>query len=140
MRVVLDTVVFVKALIKPFNACGRSIFTHGRKFQLVVSKDIVEEILEVLRRQEITSKFSPVVEIDFPKVLDFISQAVSVEADDIGNISRDIKDDKFLATAVSGDADYLVSEDKDLLILGQFKGVKIITCMEFADIIESLGS
>ena len=33
-------------------------------------------------------------------------------------VSRDPKDDKFLATAVASEADYVVSEDRDLLDLG----------------------
>ena len=139
MRVVLDTVVFVRALIKPTNACGRVIFLHGKSYQLVISKQIFLEILEVLRRPEISSKFYGVA-IDYQRVLDILSFSEAVELEDIPNVSRDIKDDKFLATAITAHADYLVSEDEDLLVLGNFKGVKIVTCRQFADILEAQGN
>lgn len=139
MRIVLDTVVFVRSLIKPQNACGRTIFLHGKKYRLVVSKPLLVELFEVLKRPEISSKFSPSVSIDYKQLLDFLSQAVVVEIGDVPNISRDIKDNKFLETAIASHADYLVSEDKDLLILGKYRETQIITCLAFADILESQG-
>src|SRR5438477_1044621 len=91
MHIVLDTVVFVRSLIKPSNACGRIIFLHGDRYNLVLSKPILTEILEVLQRPEITSKFSSSVSIDYKRVLDFLSQAEAVELDNIPNVSRDVK-------------------------------------------------
>lgn len=139
MRVVLDTVVFVRALIKPTNACGRTIFLHGNTYRLILSKQIIVEILEVLKRPEISNKFSSFV-IDFRRILDFLSQAEIVELGEIPKMSRDVKDDKFLATAIAANANYLVSEDQDLLVLGKYQGIKIITCREFADILEARGN
>jgi len=100
MRIVLDTVVFVRSLIKPNNACGRTIFLHGKKYRLVVSKPLLVELFEVLRRPEIRSKFSPSVSIDYKQILDFLSQAEVVEVGDIPDISRDIKDNKFFGIQV----------------------------------------
>lgn len=136
MRVVCDTVVFVRGLIKPDNACGRIIFLHGNKYKLVVSKPVIIEILEVLQRPQIKDKFSS-IDIDYEKILDFLSQAEIVEINDIPNISRDVKDNKFLATAITSHADYLISKDKDLLDIKKYEQTEIVTCLEFADIIKS---
>lgn len=140
MRAVLDTVVFVRALIKPSNACGRTIFLNGKIFQLAVSKEIVLEILEVLGRPEISSKFSSTFTLDYKRILDLLSGAYAVEIGDIGSVSRDATDDKFLATAIAAGADYLVSQDEDLLVLKKYKGIKIVTCLEFANILEAKNS
>jgi hypothetical protein len=43
-------------------------------------------------------------------------------------ISRDATDDKFLECAVSGDADYIVSADADLLILREVQASRSSTC------------
>ena len=51
-------------------------------------------------------------------------------------MSRDPKDDKFLATAVRAGADYLVSEDQDLLVLGEHEGVEIVDAVTFLRLIE----
>ena len=46
---------------------------------------------------------------------------------------RDLKDDKLLELAVSGNVDFLVTGDKDLLVLNPFRGVEIIAPREFLD-------
>ncbi len=56
MRVVLDTVVFVRSLINPFSRCGRIVFDHYQRYQLHLSRPVLEEILEVLQRPELTAR------------------------------------------------------------------------------------
>lgn len=51
--------------------------------------------------------------------------------------SRDPKDDKFLACAVEGGADYIVSGDGDLLTLENFRGVAIVRPADFVRLVES---
>jgi len=46
-------------------------------------------------------------------------------------ICRDPKDNKFLALAADGQADYLVSGDRDLRDLSNFNGIPILTPREF---------
>jgi putative PIN family toxin of toxin-antitoxin system len=50
---------------------------------------------------------------------------------DIGPAYRDPNDDHVLATAVAVKADVIVTEDKDLLTLGQFRTVRIVTARAF---------
>lgn len=53
-------------------------------------------------------------------------------------ISRDPKDDKFLACAVEGEADYLVTGDEDLLILEQIGEIPIVRPFHFVQILEAM--
>jgi putative PIN family toxin of toxin-antitoxin system len=88
--------------------------------------------VEVLQRLEITNKIRFVAGMDTRRVLDLLSEAELVELPlDIPRVSRDPKDDKFLATAVVGEASYLVSEDRDLLDLGEYQGIKIVEVATF---------
>ena len=48
-------------------------------------------------------------------------------------ISRDPDDDKFIECAKDADALYIVSGDKDLLVIKQYENIKIITAKEFCD-------
>jgi hypothetical protein len=48
--------------------------------------------------------------------------------------SRDAKDNKFLAAAEAAKADYLVSEDRDLLDLTEHQGTRIIPAHEFLQV------
>jgi uncharacterized protein len=44
---------------------------------------------------------------------------------------HDRKDDKFLEVAVNGKSDYLITGDRDLLVLHPFRHIPIITPIEF---------
>jgi putative PIN family toxin of toxin-antitoxin system len=135
MRAVFDTVVFVRALINPHSACGRIVFEAAR-YQLFLSEPVLVEILEVLRRPELTRKFRALQDLDLRRVLDILGRAAVVRVPSIPAVSRDPKDDKFLATALAARADYLVSEDRDLLDLEAYDGTTIFTCEEFLAILE----
>ncbi len=50
-------------------------------------------------------------------------------------IKKDKDDNKIIDAAVEGKVDYIVSSDKHLLDLKQFKGIKIVTPKEFLDFI-----
>ena len=52
-------------------------------------------------------------------------------------IKRDPPDNRVLESAVAGNADWIVSGDKDLLELGKFRGVKIYSPTEFLNILKS---
>ena len=47
------------------------------------------------------------------------------------DICRDPKDNKFLELAVSGEADFIVSGDQDLLVLNPFRNIEIVTANDF---------
>ena len=136
MRVVLDTVVFVRSLINPFSRCGRIVFDHYQRYQLHLSRPVLEEILEVLQRPELTARFRSLPGLDFQAVIGLLAQAEMAEVGELPPLSRDPKDDKFLATAEAAAANYLVSEDEDLRVLGEYQGTQIVNCQEFLTILE----
>ena len=67
-----------------------------------------------------------------------VSAATHVEIGEVPPISRDPKDDVFLATAAVAGADFLVSEDNDLLVLGTYGDVRIVTASVFLDLLEQI--
>lgn len=136
ISVVFDTVVFVRSLINPHSRCGKVIFSSNVSYRLFLSPPVLTEILEVLNRPELTKKFHRLREMNMTMVLNLLASADIVEIDPIQPVSHDVKDDKFLATAHGAKADYLVTEDNDLLVLKEYKGVKIITTETFLGILE----
>lgn len=137
LRVLFDTVVFVRCLINPFGLWGKLVFGRSREYRLVLSRPVIEEIVEVLARPELTAMFRSLAGLDLRAVLDLLAQAEIVELGTIPATSRDPKDDKFLATALAGAADYLVTEDHDLLVLTEHAGTKIVTAATFLDLLET---
>lgn len=136
MRVVFDTVVLVRGLINPYSRCGRLLFDRADEYLLIVSPPVIAEYLDVLQRPELTRKYRSIATRDSRAVLDLLATAEIVELIDIPMVSRDRKDDPFLATAHTGAADYLVSEDRDLLDLGAHEGTPIVTAETFLGLLE----
>jgi uncharacterized protein len=134
--VVLDTVIFVRALINPSRRWGRLVFEHYPHYTLVISQPLVLELLDVLHRPKLARKYRILPDLDIARVLTLIGSAQLVDVGEVPSVSRDPNDDKFLATAVTGGADYLVSEDEDLLVLGSHEGVRIVDALTFLRILD----
>jgi putative PIN family toxin of toxin-antitoxin system len=96
---------------------------------VLVSLETWDEIAEVLMRE----KFDRYQTTPFRRAyLDFLQQAVDfVSVHSNVTICRDVKDDKLLALALDGNADLVVTGDKDLLVLNPFEGIPIITPLEY---------
>lgn len=138
IRVVFDTVVFARSLINPYSFCGRAVFSYFHVYRLLVSEPLVKELLDVLHRPELTTKFHTLPRVDVARVIELVGQAELAEISQTPQVSRDPKDDIFLATASAAHADYLVSEDQDLLVLAEYEGVRIIDCQAFLQLLERL--
>lgn len=112
MRIVVDTNQLVRALMRPPELGTFIMAWQARRFIVVCSAQLFDEYQRVLAYPE-------VAEIVYPELSRiFFSQLVEdielVELTDIPNICRDPEDDKVIATAVVGMADYLVTADEDI--------------------------
>jgi hypothetical protein len=58
-----------------------------------------------------------------------------VDVHSVVDICRDPKDNFLLALAKDGNADYLITGDKDLRVLKEFEKTKIVSLDEFEDAI-----
>ena len=63
------------------------------------------------------------------------SEFVSIK-NELKIINEDETDNKFIEVAAIGDADYIVTQDKHLLNLKEYKDIKIITPDEFLRVLE----
>lgn len=135
-RAVLDTNVFVSALINP-NGPPADILRalRSKRFTLISSPPINYEIMAVLNRPYIRDRYQlgdAIFDVGFLlwEVADVVITLPDVK------VSRDAADDKFLATAIAGKANYLVSGDiADLLSLKQYEEVAIVSPRQFLSIL-----
>ena len=65
------------------------------------------------------------------RLAELMAAAEIVQIDEQIAVCRDPKDDKFLELAVNGRADVIVSGDADLLTLGPFRGIPVLTPAAF---------
>ena len=132
MRIVLDTVVYVRALINPKGRWGRLVFEVAAGHTVVTSPEIIREVIEVVRRQELRDKL-PLLEypVRVEAILATLREAEVVEPTEHPAVCRDADDDKFLWCAAAASADHIVSEDKDILDIEAYQGARTITASEF---------
>ena len=137
VRAVIDTNLLVSYALTKGQTLSRLV-DHWRRgsFIYLASPLMIEELQEVLRRPYLRAKMiaNPqplldVVEVDTERIP---GQLV------LEDVCRDPKDAMFIACAVEGEADFIVSWDKDLLDLGEYQGIKIIRAEAFVAILDTL--
>lgn len=134
---VFDTVVFVRGLLNPRGSCGRLIFDHAERYTLCVSTPASAELAAVIDRPSLARKIAAVGGRNPAYVLQMLARARTVALPDpVPAVSRDPNDDVFLATAVAAQADYLVSEDNDLLVLSEHAGTRILSAAAFLRVLD----
>src|SRR5438046_2635008 len=103
--VVIDTQIFLRAAISRQSLIGKIIFALNDQYQIIFSAEIRKEVEEVLNRPKIRTKFSQITDEVVQTVLSIFDSAELVTLPDpIPSISRDPKDDIFVACAVAGQA------------------------------------
>jgi putative PIN family toxin of toxin-antitoxin system len=138
VKAVLDTVVFVRALINPKGRWGRLLFELSDRYVIVLSPQIIEEILTVVYRPELRRRLPQMAEpTNVARVLALLEQAEVLEPSTKVSVCRDSHDDKFFECAIEASADYIVSEDRDVLDVGEYEGIKTVDAAEFIQLISS---
>lgn len=133
IKAVIDTNVLVSGIISPRAAPAKIIdLWQRRKFVLVTSKEILKELQRVLSYPKIAKKYYLNKEkIDeYLKGFSVFSELCS-PTKKISLIEDDPGDDKFIEAAIAARADFIVSGDRHLLALGEYKGIKILTASQF---------
>ncbi|OFW02621.1 MAG: putative toxin-antitoxin system toxin component, PIN family [Acidobacteria bacterium RIFCSPLOWO2_02_FULL_68_18] len=137
LRAVLDANVFVSAYVRPEGPPGQIIerFLRDAAFEIVVSAEIAEEVLQALAYSKVRKAARTNVEAElwFEDIL-VLSQMVAGEYTVTG-VSADPDDDKYIAAAIEGRAVLVVSGDPDLLAIGEHRGVRIVTPRAFFDLL-----
>ena len=126
-RVVVDTNVWVSGIV--FGGKPEQVLRYllEEEAELIISEELITEL-----RQKMTKKF-PDYLTKFDRIEASIREDVmAVSPDKLPTpVSRDPDDDKFIETALTGHADYIISGDKDLLVLGAYQGIKILKPADF---------
>jgi putative PIN family toxin of toxin-antitoxin system len=139
---VVDTNVLVSGLVAPAGQPRQILDAWLEEgFTLVTSLYLVEELAHVLAYPRIAKRLR-LNEAELGALLAaLLSRAHVVPGQlHLPGVTRDPKDDAVVACAVEGEADYIVSGDQDLLTLGKYRGIQIVTPREFTEILVSSGT
>ena len=138
MRVVVDTNILVRAVIRPHGTVGPVLLRlrHG-EYTLLYARPLLEELVDVLNRPRIREKYRLTGQ-DIQAIVGLILlRGERVAPAERITACRDPKDDKFLEVAVAGKADVIVSGDQDLLVLHPFAGIPILPPAAFLQMLDA---
>lgn len=137
MRVVIDTNVFVSGIFWEGNFCSQIIdkWKNG-EFVLVSSVEILDEFIRTMRNFKIQM---PEDMIEEWRNLIFENSVMVEPTARVDVVEDDPDDNKFLEAGVAGRVDFVVSQDKHLLGVGSFRGIRIIGTEDFLGLVEKLG-
>ena len=124
LRFVLDTNVFVSALLSPYANPAQILdgFLEGR-WELLVSPEILQEYETVLVRR----KFVPIHRSVREAIIRLKQTAFFVFPGEMVRACSDPADDKFLACSIAGKATHLVTGNKKHFPKSSFMGVLIVS-------------
>jgi uncharacterized protein len=134
MRVVLDTNVLVSALIKAGKPRDLFIKLSENK-QIILSKFILEEFLDVIEDPKVERYTT---EHDVTLFLNALRKGARIAKvhSKFKAVKEDPDDDIIVRAAYDAKADFIVSGDRHLLALKEFKGTRILTVEEMLSILK----
>jgi putative PIN family toxin of toxin-antitoxin system len=129
MRVVFDTNIFISAFAIPGGMADKAVsrVIEGRD-ELVISPQIIKEVLSVL-----SSKFGREREALSHVAVILAELGELVEPKQTVGVLRDDPDNRILECASFGRADVIVTGDKEMLRLGEYNRVKIVSLREYLE-------
>lgn len=133
MRIVIDTNVVASAIFFGGRPAALLRMVITRTLSAVATEEILDEYQETVNY--LMKKYSE--KLDEFSLIPVVSAMEIIPVSHNIHVCRDPDDDKFISCAVDGQCYYIVSGDKDLLTLGNYENIRILTVAEFMKMIEA---
>jgi len=140
IRAVVDTNIFIRALIKPQGSVG-PVLTRLRDgdYTLLYADPLLDELVAKLALPRIREKYHLNDEAVETVLALILLRGEPITPQRRITACRDPKDNIVLEVAVDGQADFIVTGDNDLLVLHPFEGIPIVGPARFLQALESNG-
>nr|MBI1230562.1 putative toxin-antitoxin system toxin component, PIN family [Cytophagales bacterium] len=127
-RVILDTNLWISFLISKRRK-ELDVLLESGAVTLIFSQELLEEFLEVSERPKFKRFFKKSDIKTLLTQIETLGELIKVKSKI--DECRDPKDNFLLSLSVDGKADFLVTGDSDLLVLGKIENTKIVSWTEF---------
>jgi len=130
IRIILDTNIWISFLItKSMKGIDKLIFND--KAVLLFSDELMTEFIDVTSREKLKPYFT---KEDIASLIDLIEEyGEIIKVKSKVDACRDKEDNFLLSLAKDGKSDYLITGDKDLLVIESFGKTKIISLTDFLE-------
>jgi len=139
LRALLDTNIVVSYLLKPHGTSPATrLVRAGLKgaFVVLLVERLIQELAAACRADAYLAERIPPYEVAaVTQLLANVAEMIPKVAWPSHGLCRDPQDEYLLAHALAGRADYLVTGDRGLLVLGQVGDLRIVTPHEFWDML-----
>jgi len=141
VRVLLDTNIYISYLLTP-NALSPILAVVDAAFNgeyvLLLPEESLQELAAAIDRSDyLRYHIAAVDERQLIHALSAVGESIPRIGQRITRVTRDRTDDYLIAYALVGEAEYLVSGDKDLLALGKQERFEIVSPRDFLQILLS---
>ena len=134
MKVVIDTNVFISGIFWEGNFSSEIIDAlKNKEIQSICSLEIIEEIVKTLSNFRIQMNKEL---IDNWKDIILKNSIMVKPIKKIDIVKDDPDDNKFIEAAIEGRAEYIISQDKHLLKIKEYEGIKILNPSDFIKILK----
>jgi putative PIN family toxin of toxin-antitoxin system len=127
-KIVFDTNVLISATLWDNSVAQKVLFRCLREnIQIFSSQEIIEEYKEILARD------FDYEEQEMGEILERVFQFVNIviPSRKVEAVKDDSDDNKIIECALESNAEYILSYDKHLLKLKEYRGIKIVRPEEF---------
>lgn len=139
LKAVVDTNIFVSSLLSRVGTPAQVLDAWRSRYCLLVScESIITEIRSVLFSAPIRNKYELQIQ-DIEEIVRLLhSEALLVPGNSkvSGAIPADPDDEIFLTCSLEAEADFIVSGDRHLLELKEYRGIPVLTAREFLERLE----
>jgi uncharacterized protein len=128
MRIVLDTNVLISALVSATGTAAQILARcQAGELELLISPANLTELRRVLAYPKIRKRLD-YTDTQIEAFVTFLEQSFTLltPLTEVRAVPADSDDDKFVALALAGEAQYIISGDDHLLRIGQYEGVTIL--------------
>jgi putative PIN family toxin of toxin-antitoxin system len=139
LRLVIDTNIAVSALAwrgTPYQLLS-AIRERLDSIHLMSSETLLVELAEVLSRPHLSKRLATIGQTPAQLLTDYVQAVELATPTEVRQVVRDPDDDHVIACALAGHADLIVSGDRDLLNLGAYQNIRIVTARQAIEIIAS---
>jgi hypothetical protein len=140
IRAVCDVNVLISAVISPAGTPARILdLWRDERFLVVTSEPILAEFQHVAAQPVFRKRYG-LTPARLGRLLQGLRRFCILTPGDyqVTGVARDPDDDKVLACAVEGTADYVVTGDDDLLALVQYQGIEILAPAAFLRVVSAV--
>ncbi|MEO6839038.1 MAG: putative toxin-antitoxin system toxin component, PIN family [Ginsengibacter sp.] len=132
IAIILDTNWYISYLIKKSDS-RLSLILSDERIEIIANQKLIEELRIKIRDKKFRKYFTVGEAIRFIELIKEVA-TICIPTSSV-TICRDSKDNFLLALAKDAHADFLITGDKDLLVLKEFENTSILTLTEFLSLL-----